>query len=201
MNFLAHLYLSGNDSDIMIGNFIADSVKGKAYKKYRPKIQQGILLHRKIDEFTDHHQITKNLKSLLVKAYSKHSGIVIDIFYDHFLSINWQNFSSKSLESFIKVCHHIILKNIFTLPSEIKAYLPFFIMHKRLQSYSRIEGIENVLEVMSKYTSLPSETKSAIRILNEHYSLFNESFMIYFKELIYMVNEELDKGSELIKSG
>jgi acyl carrier protein phosphodiesterase len=199
MNFLAHLFLSGDDHDIMIGNFIADSVKGKSYERFSPKIQEGILLHRKIDTFTDKHEITRKLKVLVAENYGKHSGIVIDIFYDHFLSINWNAYSGKSLVKFITKCHRVILRNIFILPSDVKGYLPFLIARKRLQSYSRIEGIENVLELMSKYTSLPPASHLAVEILKNNYSYFNESFMIFFNELMQMVEKELEVKSELIE--
>jgi acyl carrier protein phosphodiesterase len=199
MNFLAHLYLSGNDSDIMIGNFIADSVKGKSYQKFRPKIQEGILLHRKIDYFTDKHPITKDLKSLLVPYYQKHSGIVVDIFYDHLLSINWKCYSTISIENFIISFHRIILRNIFILPSDVKGYLPFLIIRKRLQSYSKIDGIEKVLDLMSKYTSLPSASRFAIEILENNYTMFNEKFRDFFNEINAMVNIEHENSLKLIK--
>jgi acyl carrier protein phosphodiesterase len=201
MNFLAHLYLSGNDSDIMIGNFIADSVKGKLYSKYRPKVQKGILLHRKIDEFTDKHPITRELKLLLKSRYNKHSGVVIDIFYDHFLSLNWEKYSSISLKAFISNCHRVILRNIFILPPNIKSFLPVLIARGRFLSYSKIEGIKNVLYTMSKYTSLPNESDFAIEILTQHYHHFDLKFQDFFSDLIKMVTNELKKESELIQPG
>ena len=191
MNFLAHLYLSGNDRDIMFGNFIADYVKGKSYTRYNQKIQQGILLHRKIDEFTDKHAITKDLASLLKDRYKRHSGIVIDIFYDHFLSVNWSRYSNIPLEQFISSCHRLLLKNLWLLPSTIKGFLPVLIARKRLMSYSSLSGIENALHTMSKYTSLPDESTFALKILNENFSLMNEKFLIFFADLIEMVNQEL----------
>ncbi len=193
MNFLAHLFLSGTDKEIMIGNFIADSIKGKAYLNYRPRVQKGILLHRKIDEFTDKHPITRKLSLLLKSNYNRHSGIVIDIFYDHFLCKNWQRFSSVSLVNFIKSCHRLLLRNIVILPANIKAFLPVLIARKRLLSYSKIEGIENALKTMSKYTSLPSASDFAVATLIEHYAYLNENFLIFFEELIQMVEEELTK--------
>jgi acyl carrier protein phosphodiesterase len=82
MNFLAHLYLSGDDKDVMLGNLIADSVKGKDYLAYRPGIQEGILLHRKIDHFTDEHPVVERSKHLLRPKYHKFAGVVTDMFYD-----------------------------------------------------------------------------------------------------------------------
>ena len=92
MNFLAHIYLSGDSRELLIGNFIGDYVKGKDYEKYPPAIQDGILLHRKIDWFTDDHSITKKAKKLVRGQYGLYAGIVIDIFYDHYLSANWDQY-------------------------------------------------------------------------------------------------------------
>lgn len=190
MNFLAHLYLSGNDNDILIGNFIADSVKGKAYQNFRPKIQQGIILHRKIDELTDNHIITKDLASLFKPGYQKYSGIVIDIFYDHFLSKNWNKFSEIKLENFIKRCHKVLLLNLAILPSKVQGFLPIMIATNRLMSYSKIEGLKTSLERMAKYTSLPEASNFAIKTLNANYDYFNKSFLSFFEDIIQQVEIE-----------
>ncbi len=190
MNFLAHLYLSGEDKDLMIGNFIADWVKGKAYLSYRPGIQHGILLHRKIDELTDNHQITKELGQLFKTGFQKYSGIVIDIFYDHFLSKNWNNYSDISLKNFIKKCHNLLLKNIMILPSKVQSILPIMITKNRLLSYSKIEGLKDALERMAQYTSLPAESDFAIETLEDNYEYFDEQFLIFFDEIIKSVAEE-----------
>ncbi len=98
MNFLAHIYLSGNDTDLIIGNFIADGIKGKKYKKFSPGIQKGILLHREIDTFTDAHPIVRQSTKRLHKNYGHYSGIIVDILYDHFLAKNWSRYSDVPLE-------------------------------------------------------------------------------------------------------
>jgi len=192
MNFLAHLYLSGNDDDIKIGNFIADSVKGKAYQNYSPKIQQGILLHRKIDEFTDKHQITKHLSALFKSNYSRHSGIVLDVFYDHFLSMNWERYSDSPLDTFIGHCYKILLENFFILPPQIKKFLPIMIAKNRLSSYSKIEGLESALSIMAKHTSLPDQSSFAIDVLKKNYQLINQHFILFFDELIRHAEKEID---------
>ena len=90
MNFLAHIYLSGDDPELKIGNFIADAVKGKKYTTYPQKIQEGIILHRKIDSFTDAHPIVKKSASRLFSKYGHYNSVIVDILYDHFLAKNWK---------------------------------------------------------------------------------------------------------------
>lgn len=179
-----------DDNDILIGNFIADSVKGKAYQQFRPRIQQGILLHRKIDELTDNHKITKELANLFRPGYQKYAGIVIDIFYDHFLSINWSHYSSVTLENFIKKCHRVLLKNIAILPSKVQGFLPIMVATNRLLSYSKLEGLKTSLERMAKYTSLPEASVFAIETLNANYEFFNKNFLLFFDDIIKSVEIE-----------
>ena len=84
MNYLAHIYLSNEEEEITLGNFIADGVKGKKYIQFPSGIQQGILLHRAIDSFTDTHPIVRKSTKRLHKKYGHYSGVIVDILYDHF---------------------------------------------------------------------------------------------------------------------
>src|SRR5277367_1527199 len=101
MNFLAHLYLSGDNPKIKTGNFIGDFVKGKNLAdRFEKDIAKGIVLHREIDWFTDRHPVVKQSKDRLREKYRHYSGVIVDVFYDHFLARNWINYSSKSLSDF-----------------------------------------------------------------------------------------------------
>ncbi|HKK60999.1 MAG TPA: hypothetical protein VJ951_00475, partial [Bacteroidales bacterium] len=108
MNFLAHIYLSGNDDQLKLGNFIGDYVKGRAFEQYPEKIQRGILLHRHIDHYTDHNPHTSETRRLLVPKYRHYAGILIDMFYDHFLAINWRRYSRVPLFTFIESFHELL---------------------------------------------------------------------------------------------
>ncbi len=184
MNLLAHAYLSGNLEEIKIGNFIGDFVKGNNYTKYPLLIQKGILYHRKIDDFTDKHEIVKQSKQRLQAEYHKYSGVVIDIFYDHFLAANWQQYSSQTLNEFSENFYNTLKKNYKTLPVKARQILPSLIKNNWFDSYSSINGIERVLLGMEKHTSLPAKTEFAIKTLNENYNLFEKEFITFFKQTI-----------------
>ena len=100
MNYLAHLHLSNNDKNLIIGNYIADDVKGKAYLNFPLEIQKGIILHRKIDDFTDSHKVVGNSKNLIRHHQNKFTPVVMDVFYDYFLAKNWEEYSTVDLLSF-----------------------------------------------------------------------------------------------------
>jgi len=127
MNYLAHLFLSGNDEQTMVGNFIGDHVKGGDWSKFPDKIRTGILMHRQIDTFTDAHQKFREAKVLFRSEYGLYSGIVVDFLYDHFLAINWNEYSDLTLRTFAKQSHAVLLKNFLHLPLRVQGFLPFLI--------------------------------------------------------------------------
>jgi acyl carrier protein phosphodiesterase len=190
VNYLAHIYLSGESDEIKLGNFIGDFVKGKQFMKYPPNVAKGILLHRQIDSFTDSHPLINECIVKLRPGFGKYSGIVIDIFLDHFLAVNWHQYSVEKLSSFTKDFHAILLTNFFQLPTQVKMFLPFLIQNKRLQSYVSFDGIEKTLRIMVSHTSLPSETEFAMNILEEEYVFFNHTFNMFFPEMIRFVELE-----------
>ena len=192
MNYLSHIYLSGDSEEIKLGNFIGDFVKGQQFMRYPPYVAKGILLHRQIDLFTDSHNSVKECIKILRPGFGKYSGIVIDIFLDHFLAVNWRHYSYEKLPSFTKRFHAILLSNFFQLPSQVKMFLPFLIQNKRLQSYVSFEGIEKTLSIMVSRTSLPSETKFAMKILEDKYEFFNRAFNQFFPEMIHFVEAKGD---------
>jgi acyl carrier protein phosphodiesterase len=184
MNFLAHLYLSGDNEELLVGNFIGDYVKGNKYNNYPAKIKSGILLHRQIDFHTDTHPIFRECKRLLVPEYGLYAGIVMDLFCDHFLAINWHNYSDLTLREFAKRTHAILLSNYFQLPSRVQGFLPFLIQHKRLESYARKEGIQKSLEIMSRYTSLPEKSQKAMEVMTENFQFFDQKFALFMNDMI-----------------
>ena len=107
MNYLAHVYLSGTNDLIKIGNFMADSIKGNQYLNYEKEFQYGILLHRHIDSFTDSHPIYRQSKHRLHEKYGHYSGVIMDILYDHFLAKNWATYSRGKLEDFAVDFYHL----------------------------------------------------------------------------------------------
>ncbi|MBR8534795.1 DUF479 domain-containing protein [Carboxylicivirga sediminis] len=191
MNFLAHLYLSGNIPPVQVGNFIGDHVKGRDYEKYAPLIKQGILLHRKIDHFTDTHLVVKQSTQRLKERYGRYAGIVTDVFYDHFLGVNWDKYNDTSLNKFVSQSHKVLLRHYFSLPASVKRFLPFMVKSRRLETYATKEGIKKSLEIMANYSSLPDEAHWGLQQMELHYEAFNEEFLTFFNELRIMVDEEL----------
>ena len=190
MNFLAHLYLSKDHKNILIGNFIADAVKGKKHENYPKEIQAGILLHRQIDYFTDTHPIVRRSKRRLHERYDHYDGIIIDILYDHYLAKNWLNYSEIPLEIYAKDVYSFFQENIGIFPPEIQKLLPYMIEYNWLVSYASISGIEKTLIGMNKRTKGISKMDLAIGDLVEHYEAFELDFTAFFNDLMQFTEEK-----------
>ncbi len=190
MNFLAHIYLSGDSKEILIGNFIGDYVKGKKITGYPEKVKQGIMLHRKIDSFTDTHAITRASKKVIVEKYGLYAGIVIDIFYDHFLSVNWDKYSKTPLREYIHDRYGMLDSGFTIFPAGVKSWFPYFIKSNWLETYTNFTGLNMVFKRMSYRTTLPDHGEYAVNQLKENYDFLEEKFIIFFKEIREMVQQE-----------
>ena len=183
MNYLAHIYLSGDDDFLKIGNFIADGIKGSKYKFYDIPMQKGILLHREIDTFTDSNAIVKRSKRRLNDNYNLYRGIIIDILYDHFLAKNWKSYSAVPLDKYSQDFYTLLLQNTEKLPVRIQHMLPYMIKDDWLTSYATLEGIKKVLIGMNKRTKERGEIHLAIHDLIENYSDLEKDFTQFFEKL------------------
>jgi acyl carrier protein phosphodiesterase len=183
VNFLAHAYLSGGSKDLVIGNFIADAIRGKDYEAYREGIIKGILLHRKIDTYTDQHPIVSRTKARLRPFFSKYSSVVSDIYYDHFLAFNWKEYSTEPLKEFTENIYTIIRSEFDTMPEEVKYFFPYMEKNNWLYNYQSFYGMEQAFKGMSKRAKFDSKMEKGVEVLKDNYQFFEEDFKLFFPEL------------------
>ncbi|MBT8287192.1 MAG: DUF479 domain-containing protein [Flavobacteriaceae bacterium] len=191
MNFLAHIYLSGENQDVMIGNFIADGIKSKDQHIYPKDIQKGILLHRAIDTYTDSHPTVRKSKKRLFERYSHYSAVIVDILYDHFLAKNWHQYSDIPLNDYVDDFYRALERQYEILPARYQTLAPFMIRDNWLLGYSTIEGITKALEGMNRRTKNRSKMNQAVDELRTYYAEFEEDFTHFFDELIQFASEQL----------
>ncbi|MEQ8364541.1 MAG: acyl carrier protein phosphodiesterase [Cyclobacteriaceae bacterium] len=184
MNFLAHIYLSGNDPLLTIGNFIGDFVKGGSLTgRYEPQVIKGVELHRAIDEYTDSHEVVQKSKNRLRPKYRHYSGVIIDMFYDYFLAKNWDRFHKESLSDFADRFYTLLKANEETLPSGVLRMMPYMINGNWLVNYGKIEGLHRALSGMSRRTSFDSKMDESIVELSKYNHEFENEFLEFFPEL------------------
>jgi acyl carrier protein phosphodiesterase len=188
MNFLAHLYLSGNDEMVMVGNFIADHVKGQTWQSYPDGIKKGIQLHRYIDEFTDHHPEVEKSKSLLRPDFNKYTPVICDIYYDHFLAASWSQYSTVDIEEYSKRIYELLHRYESYLPERTKAMMVYMERDNWLKNYATLQGLDRALKGMSRRAKFENNMHKAADFLEMNYSAFKKHFNAFFPELVRSIN-------------
>lgn len=183
MNFLAHIYLSGDDPMVKIGNFMADGIRGRDFEMYPKGIQKGIFLHRAIDTFTDVHPLFRQGTKRLHEKYHHYAGVIVDVFYDHFLAANWARYSDVTLMDFSQEFYKILEDHDELLSDKTRHMLPIMKRENWLFSYATPSGIESILKQMDYRTKHRSKMGEAKTELLQFYDEFQEEFTDFFEEI------------------
>lgn len=190
MNFLAHIYLSGDNDLIKIGNFMADGIRGKHYEHLPADIQKGIVLHRAIDTFTDAHPVFRQSTKRLHEKYHHYAGVIVDVFYDHFLAKNWAKYSDEKLDAFVMRFYQSLLDNQDFLTEKTIGVMPYMIKYNWLWNYQFVEGIARILYQMDQRTKNNSKMQYSIDDLKESYADFENEFTVFFEDLRAFVQQK-----------
>lgn len=183
MNFLAHTYLSFGNNDAIVGNLVADMIKGKQIDSLPESIQKGIMLHRQIDAFTDKHDINKSTKNIFAKSVGRYGASFLDVAYDHYLAIDkfrtpiggWQNFADK--------CYSAIELRYKLLPQD---FLNMFVYMKNenwLANYHNNWLIERSFERLKRRAKYLDEAVDVYNDFESNYTLIADSYNSFFPEL------------------
>lgn len=191
MNFLAHIYLSGDNDFVKIGNFMADSIHGRKYLEYSEEFQIGILLHRHIDTFTDAHSVYRKSKHRFHEKYGHYSGVIMDIVYDHFLAKNWNSYCYEKLEVYAEDFYQLLQDNYESIPAKTQNILPYMKSQNWLVQYASLEGLETILFQMDYRTKHRVNMQEAIVEIKLFYNDLETEFTTFFEELIQFCKEKL----------
>jgi acyl carrier protein phosphodiesterase len=197
LNYLAHLLLAGNHPEIILGNFIADHVKGSDIMKYSDNVRIGISMHRAIDTFTDSHPVVKKSISRLRTDFRKYSGVIVDMYYDHYLSAHWNEYSHLDIHSFTKSRYDILNSFKEILPARSARLLFYMEKQNWLVSYSHFDGMQQAFNGMAHRASFESKMEVAVVNLKADYKEFREEFMEFFPELQLFVRENFEASGWL----
>ena len=207
MNFLAHIHLSGDDPGWMLGGILGDFARGLLTPdRFPAPIQMGIVLHRKIDGFTDSHPVWLASKSLLSKDQRRFAGIVIDVFYDHFLAKNWRRYSNQPLDRWAEnscLTLQSEIANLVSIPSDPSAHLPeasemidAMAEYDWLTSYRDPGEIPNILARISQRSHRLVTMTDSAEVFDRHYSDFESHFLTFYPEVTDMAKSFRRKNDQ-----
>ena len=175
MNFLFHMLLSGADDQILVGNFMGDFVKGPLESRFPERIRQGVALHRRIDSFASRDDLFQQSRRRLDPHYGLYRGVLVDLFYDHFLITEWHNWSKEPFGRYLARTRSIIEGYRSELPERLQALVPV-IFEDLLPSYGEVSGIGSALERMSRRVARENPLAGAETELVLHYDSLRDDF-------------------------
>lgn len=203
MNFLFHMILSGDDEQLLVGNFMGDFVKGMLYERFPPRIRQGVLLHRKIDSQADRHPIYRQSRQRLSRKYGLFRGVMLDLFYDYFLANDWPAWCDEPLPDYLARTRAVIERHQDVLPPKMHRLLPI-IFDEFLPLYGTIDGIGNALSRTSRRFSRPNPLCGGEEELREHLEDLRSDFRVFTPELFQFAHDLIDSetlsGNALINT-
>ena len=184
MNYLAHLYLSDSDADSRVGSLMGDFVKGRVGDDFKPSVREGILLHRKVDSFTDAHPFIRQSKARISPGFRRYAGILVDIFYDHFLATRWHQWSDVSLDEFAGEIYGMLRERQDTFPESMQRSMRYMVSRRLLQSYREIGGVHDALRGIETRLKRPSRLGESVRELEQNYTALRSDFEQFFPLLV-----------------
>lgn len=193
MNFLSHMLLSGTDERILVGNFMGDFVKGPLGNRFPEQIRQGLLLHRRIDSFADRDDLFRRSRRRLDDSYGLYRGVLVDLFYDHFLVAGWGSWCDETLDDYLIRTRLIIEQHQAEMPERLQRLVPT-IFEILLPSYGSVDGIANALERMSRRVARKNPLAGAEAALEKNYAGLREDFNGFFLRARSYAGEQIAAG-------
>lgn len=187
MNWLAHLLLSGPHPASRIGGLLPDLARPAELKSLSSEFQHGIQLHHQIDAFTDSHEIFRASSRRLKPNLRRYGGVLVDLFYDHFLTQDWTAWADTRLDDFVADFYSSFEIYQSALPAS--AWMRMDQMRKEnwLCSYRDMDGLSLALDRMSRRFRRPVDLSLGLSALELEYEHFQQDFRNFFPELVNFV--------------
>jgi len=197
MNYLAHAYLSFNNADVLVGNMISDFIKGKKRFDFSGHIQNGIMLHRSIDAFTDEHIATKQAKQFFKPVVGLYAGAFIDVVYDHFLANDKTQFDDEGLLKFSSSVYTTLenYKNI--LPEKFAYMLPYMRSENWLYNYRTLNGTGKSFGGLMRRAKYLDNNNLPFERFQKNYNELNHYYNVFFPDVKQFAYEKFISVNKL----
>lgn len=183
MNYLAHLHLGGSRPNQLLGSLYGDFVKGPLKGKFPAEVEAAIHLHRRLDAWTDQHPLVTEARLRFSPELRRYSGIVLDVFFDHALAINWVNYSKQPLGSFTQNVYQLLEKQP-SLPGRLAQVAPWLIKDDWLGRYQDFKVLKLVLSGISHRLKQPDLLAPFWPELKNLYQPLLNDFELIYPQLI-----------------
>lgn len=191
MNFLAHFYLSGEDDDLALGNYLGDFLTSREKAILPVSVQKGVDLHHEIDRYTDSHPAFKESVAKLRPKFRKYAPVIVDIYYDHFLALDWEDHHEEDLAEYAKTKYQLLQSKHELLSPKAKRFFQYMLNSNILLNYRNMQDLQRVFFGMSRRASFDSGMEQAVDFLGDHHHDFKGEFVAFFPDIKRHIGEYL----------
>lgn len=190
MNYLAHLLLAEHSDEGLLGALLGDFVAGSAFEAWPATVRREILIHRRIDGFTDRHPQVLALKANFPQGQRRYAGILIDVYFDHVLARDWSRHADEPLQQFSERVYAVLADAAAELPPRLAAIAPLMASGDWLGSYRHRDNVDRAVTRIARRLSRGGEGLIAcLPTLREHEAEAEACFEAFFPELRVFVAE------------
>jgi len=184
MNYLAHMLCSDDSPASMLGNFIADFVKGDVEGRFPREVAEGIRHHRRADHFTDSHEVFGASRRLVSQPRRRYAGIIIDVLYDHFLTASWDRYCSRGLDEFVGRVYENLGRHDIAVPDPVPMVIEKMVREDWLRSYGTAEGIDRTFRRISRRLRRANPLDTAVEELERNYDPLRDHFHSFIPQVM-----------------
>ncbi len=196
MNFLAHTLFANGDPELIVGQYCGDFVRGNRIEHFPHRVQQGIRMHRAIDQYTDAHAANLTARNAFEKPYRRFAGIITDVVYDHYLARNWRDYSDIALQDHAEIVYSALQEHDEILPSSLRRFARVVTERNMLVSYQQFEAVDVALNQISKKSTRFSVLASAAAVARDREGVLETCFQEFFPDLVRFVAKNYSNEAE-----
>lgn len=159
---------------------LGDFVKGRVIDGWGEEVRAAISLHRAVDRFTDRHPLTYASRGLVSTERRRFAGILVDVFYDHFLARHWARFHPLPLTEFTQTIYGVLLPRLDEFPPRLQRILPWMVRDDWLASYVDVASVDAALQGLARrfrYAERASGLASGVSELENNYAALERNFL------------------------
>ncbi|MFG6668068.1 ACP phosphodiesterase [Halomonas sp. HNIBRBA4712] len=173
MNFLAHAWLVREAADgFLLGNVIADGVKGSDLSAWPALVAAGIRHHRRVDAFVDAHPLALAAKARAPMGQRRFAGIALDILWDHFLARRLGR--TEAFETLVPRVYALLASE--GAPNRLGRMVPSMIEHDWLRGYANFDFTCRAIAGLGQRLSGPNRLAELTPWLARDYEWLAENF-------------------------
>lgn len=185
MNYLAHLRLAPDEPLLRLGNLLGDFARGVDVAALPEPLRRGIAQHRAIDRFTDAHPVFRRSRQRLPPALRRFGGVLVDVYYDHFLARHWSRFGDgRGLEDFTQAVYGELQQHDAWLPPQLQQAAPLMRRQDWLAGYRELANIDVTLQRMSRRLRRDNPLGQGGEELRRHYDGLQDDFVAFFPDAL-----------------